>query len=57
MVYSGITPSYYVFINNVGRGDTKIEQNLPLLTGASEYHHKKIVDIGGRMLKHSGLNS
>jgi hypothetical protein len=49
LVYSGSTPSYYVFINNVGRGATKIEENLPPSTGASEHHHKKL-EVGGSNL-------
>jgi hypothetical protein len=30
------------YINNVGRGGTKIEANLPPSTGASEHHHKSL---------------
>jgi hypothetical protein len=48
LVYSGSTPSYYVFINNVGRGATKIEVNLPPSTGASEHHYNQF-EVGARV--------
>jgi hypothetical protein len=44
-----ITPlATMCYINNVGRGDMEIEQNLPPSTGASERHHNKF-EVGARV--------
>jgi len=44
-----ITPlATMCYINNVGRGDMEIEQNLPPSTGDREHHHKKF-NLGDRV--------
>jgi hypothetical protein len=37
------------YINNIGRGGIETDENLPLFTGVSEHHYKKL-EVGASNL-------